>query len=269
MHAARRAGSLIWLSEGERRLGFDLWGELPGQVVGTYIDAETAEPAETQKGPYLLYCGRIDPNKGCVELFEFFIRYKNENPSSLRLVLTGKDDVAVPDHPDIEFLGFVSDEEKFRLMSGATVYIMPSGKESFSIVTLEAMAQQTPVLGSGVCQVIVDHIEQSGGGRIYMDYKGFAMALNEMLGDGPGLRKMGEAGRHYVVSNFTRDRVSKALNEAIDACVANFTGEAHVAAESVTEVQQPGRSSSQWRLIFHILKPCFFPQAGRKNDCAR
>ena len=163
-HAARRAGSLIWLSEGERRLGVNLWGELPGSVIGMHIDAKlrTSTPGA---GPYILYSGRIDPHKGCTQLFDFFMQFKHDHPSDLRLVLTGKDDIPIPDHPDIEFRGFVSDEDKFALMAGAAVYMMPSDKESFSIVTLEAMAQKTPVLASDACQVIEDHVRLSQGGK--------------------------------------------------------------------------------------------------------
>src|SRR5205085_10074024 len=122
------------------------------------------------------------------------IRVKYEHPSPLRMVMTGKDDIVVPDHPDIEFVGFVSDEGKFSLMAGAAIYMMPSGKESFSIVTLEAMAQRTPVLVSRVSDVLVDHIEQSGGGAIFQDYESFAARLAEMLSD-EEMRARMEIGR--------------------------------------------------------------------------
>lgn len=217
MHAARRAHSLIWLTDAERKLGFDLWGELPGRVVAMAIDATRREPA-TCDAPYLLYSGRIDPNKGCVELFDYFLRFKEQQPSPLRLVLTGKDDIPVPRHADIEFLGFVTAEEKFRLMAGAQVYVMPSAKESFSIVTLEAMAQGTPALVSGASAVLADHVRESGAGRIYNDYQTFAAGLNEIL-SGQGLREqMGAMGREYVVNRYTPERVRAALIAAVESC---------------------------------------------------
>ena len=117
------------------------------------VETGLRKPAELSS-PYLLYCGRIDPNKGSQELFEYFLEFKKAFPSDLRLTLTGKDDMPVPSHPDIEFLGFVSEEEKLSLMAGAKVFVMPSGNESFSIVTLEAMAQRTPVLASGKSEVL-------------------------------------------------------------------------------------------------------------------
>ena len=84
----------------------------------------------------------------------------------------------MPEHKDIEFRGFVSAEEKFRLMSGAMMFVSPSPNESFSIVTLEAMAQNTPVLASDASTVLADHIKDSGAGRVYSDYQTFTHALN-------------------------------------------------------------------------------------------
>jgi glycosyltransferase involved in cell wall biosynthesis len=217
-YAARRARSIIWLTEAEHRLGDDLWGHLPGRVVSMSVDTLPREPARSS-GPYLLYCGRIDPNKGCRKMFDYFIRYKKDHPSELRLVLAGKDDIPVPEHPDIEFRGFVVDEEKFSLMAGAKVFLMPSPNESFSIVTLEAMAQRAPVLAYASSDVLADHIMQSGGGRIYSDYDSFAAALTAMLSNSSELSMMGNSGRAYVVSKYTKEEVRRALLEAVESCV--------------------------------------------------
>ncbi len=232
-HAARRAGSLIWLSEGEQRLSLRLWGKLPGSVVGMQIDATLRAPQQ-ETTPYLLYSGRIDPNKGCGELFDYFLQFKQEHPSDLRLVLTGKDDIAIPDHPDIDFRGFVSEEEKFALMAGAAVYMMPSGKESFSIVTLEAMAQKAPVLASGASEVIGDHIRRSEAGKIYDEYSGFAAALDELMRDANLRREMGERGREYVLANFTEEIIKRDLLAAVEARVAAFNSNSEMPTDDDT-----------------------------------
>jgi glycosyltransferase involved in cell wall biosynthesis len=213
-YAAHRAKSIVWLTKAEQEVGVKLWGELPGQVVAMSLDTDSREPAQLEN-PYLIYCGRVDPNKGCIELFKYFIEYKKQHPSNLRLLITGKDDMPVPSHSDIDFVGFVDDEEKLRLMAGAKMFVMPSGNESFSIVTLEAMAQRAPVLASQVSEVLVDHINESGGGSVYGNYETFADALNEMLRDEQKLARMGELGRQYVLSRFTRDQVRKALLDAV------------------------------------------------------
>lgn len=216
-HAAHRAKSLIWLTDAEQRLGHKLWGALSGRTVGMTIDT-VLRPAAKLRAPYLLYCGRIDPNKGCSELFDFFIQFKKEHPSDFRLVLAGKDDVKVPHHPDIDFRGFVSTEEKFSLMSGATALAMPSSKESFSIVTLEAMAQGTPVIANGKSEVLSDHLNHSGAGYIYADYPDFANKLQLLMADSDQQRRLGARGREYVTANYQLERVRKALLEIVASC---------------------------------------------------
>jgi len=214
-HAAHRARELLWLTDAEQQVGRKLWGQLPGRIVAMGIDTTRREPPAASTR-YLLYCGRVDPNKGFPELFEYFEKFNRTFSGKLRLVITGKDDMKVPDRPDIEFRGFVSNEEKFSLMAGAAIYISPSPNESFSIVTLEAMAQGTPVLANGSSEVLVDHITASGAGRIYVDYESFAASLAEMLSKDDELSRMGQAGREYVLARYQESNIRQALIEAIE-----------------------------------------------------
>ena len=215
-YAARRARQLVWLTAAEQRVGQKLWGDLPGQIVSMAIETDVREP-QWAPAPYLLYSGRVDPNKGCVQLFDYFITFKKTQPSPLRLIITGKDDIPVPQHEDIEFRGFVSDEEKFRLMSGAMMFVNPSPNESFSIVTLEAMAQHTPVLVNSASTVLADHIKDSGAGRIYSNYQTFANALTELSANEALLTNMGQLGRDYVLSRYQPTIVRKSLITAIES----------------------------------------------------
>ncbi|MCA1557890.1 MAG: glycosyltransferase family 4 protein [Acidobacteria bacterium] len=224
-YMVRRARRLLWLTEAERRLGLELWGDLPGEVTAMSIETALRKPAR-ESAPYLLYCGRVDPNKGCPELFDYFSRFKKEHPSSLRLVLIGEKTMALPAHKDVEFRGFVETEEKFRLMAGAKLFVMPSRHESFSIVTLEAMGQRTPVLACGDCEVLVDHVTRSHAGKLYNDYESFASGLKQMLSDEDELAKMGGRGREYIVSHFERERVRKSLIEAVESCAEVEAGAA-------------------------------------------
>ncbi|HEV8590080.1 MAG TPA: glycosyltransferase family 4 protein [Pyrinomonadaceae bacterium] len=215
-HAAHRARGIVWLTEAERHVGTRLWGELPGRVVGMAIDSELREP-EPSPIPYLLYCGRVDPNKGCPQLFEFYFKYKRATRSKVRLVVTGTEDICIPKHADIEFRGFVPPEEKFRLMAGAAVYMVPSGNESFSIVTLEAMAQRTPVLASSRSEALVAHINESSAGLLYSDYESFASNLTSLLKRNGTRNQMGDAGREYVLRKYRVDFVRQALIDALEA----------------------------------------------------
>ena len=102
----------------------------------------------------MIYIGRIDENKGCPQLFEYFLRFKRDTGSEVKLVLIGNTVLRIPSHPDIRHLGFLPEEDKFDALSGAELLVMPSFYESLSMVTLEAWALGRPVLANAHCDVL-------------------------------------------------------------------------------------------------------------------
>ncbi|MEO8459406.1 MAG: glycosyltransferase family 4 protein [Dokdonella sp.] len=216
---AEQAAEIIWLSAAERDNARKLWGIERGDVVGMAVDTTPAVP-EKRREPYLLYCGRIDESKGCKLMLDAFLAYKKRDRSALKLVLTGSDHLGVPKHPDIEFLGFVPGKRKAALMAGACALIQPSPFESFSIVLLEAMAQRAPVLANGQCNVLREHVEQSGGGFVFDGERGLSELIARIVKLGSDERmRIGKAGRDYVVARFAEQRVRAALRTTIDRIV--------------------------------------------------
>jgi len=156
-------------------------------------------------GPYVIYVGRIDENKGCHKLFEYFLRFKNETGSPAQLVLVGSTILPIPDHADVHHLGFLSEQDKFDGIDGADVLMMPSFYESLSMVTLEAWAMGKPVLANAACEVLQGQCRRSNGGFYYESYEEFREALLVLLAD-PALRAaMGRNGRAYFSANYTWD----------------------------------------------------------------
>jgi glycosyltransferase involved in cell wall biosynthesis len=86
------------------------------------------------QGPFAIYIGRIDENKGCPELFSHFQRYAAAFPRGLDLVLVGSAIINVPKHPRIHHLGFLDDRDKFDALAASDLLIMPSYYESLSMV---------------------------------------------------------------------------------------------------------------------------------------
>ena len=186
---------------------------IPGDVVGMGIDIPEKFSAEafrrkfSLEGDYIIYIGRIDENKGCHRLFEYFLRYKNETGSAIKLVLTGSTILRIPSHPDLLYLGFLNEEDKFNALNGATLLVMPSFFESLSMVTLEAWALGKPVLANAQCEVLKGQCLRSNGGLYYENYEEFKEALALLLAT-PRLReRLGENGRAYYESNYTWDIV--------------------------------------------------------------
>ena len=171
-------------------------------------DSGTVDPARAKARfglaePYVIYVGRIDANKGCEELFDFFIRYAAEHPNAPTLVLIGNPVLDIPSHPRIRHLGFVDDRDKFDAIAGAAALVMPSYYESLSMVALEAWALGTPVLANARCDVLVGQCLRSNAGLYYEDSAEFGAALDRLLGDAALAASLGRNGRQYYDRHYS------------------------------------------------------------------
>jgi glycosyltransferase involved in cell wall biosynthesis len=188
---------------------------VPGLVVGVGTEVPSSFSAERfrQKhgvdGPYMIYVGRIDQNKGCPHLFDHFLRFKKDTGSDIKLVLIGNTVLKIPSHPDVRHLGFLPEEDKFDAVSGAELLVMPSFYESLSMVTLEAWALGRAVLANAHCEVLKGQCQRSNGGLYYENYPEFREALKLLLAS-PRLRAvLGENGKAYYDANYTWDIIEK------------------------------------------------------------
>ena len=206
----RGVRGILYNSHEERALIQHVSGNqaVPGVVVGvgSEVPAQASAPRFRARtgitGRFALYVGRIDPNKGCADLFSHFRGYAAEG-GRLDLVLAGSTRMPIPDDPRIRHLGFVSDEEKYDALAAADLLIMPSPYESLSMVTLEAWAMGLPVLVNGACDVLRGQAVRSNAGLYYTSYPEFAEALRLLESD-PRLRAgLGANGRRYFDRHYT------------------------------------------------------------------
>ncbi len=162
---------------------------------------------------FVIYVGRIDENKGCAELFDYFQRYMKVG--QLDLVLIGNPVMAVPSHPRIHHLGFVSDEEKFNAMAAADLLIMPSYFESLSMVTLEAWALGLPTLVNGHCDVLRGQVVRANAGLYYANYQEFLESLRLLEKNRPLRQKLGTNGRAYYRRHYTWPVIEKKYRDML------------------------------------------------------
>lgn len=217
-HMARSAPSLLWNTRAEREVGARLWGTDHGAVVSMTVET-TPVDAANEPHPYLLYCGRIDVNKGCVQLLDAFAAWKRAHPSStLELILTGHDVLGVGTRPGVRYLGFVDERRKFELMAGALAFVQPSPYESLSIVLLEAMAQGVPVVVNAECEALLEHVEASGSGFSYRGESAMREAFDAVLAlDAAARAEQGRRARDYVVAHYGREEITARLLAEVEA----------------------------------------------------
>lgn len=138
---------------------------LPGdfKVIPNGVDlrrfAQAVPVARWQDGrPNILFVGRLEPRKGLLHLLKAF-RMVRRAGSDCRLLVVGSGPlerearryVMTRRLAGVEFLGRVSDQEKLQLFKTADVFVSPAtGRESFGIVLLEAMAAGTAIVCSDI-----------------------------------------------------------------------------------------------------------------------
>ena len=150
-------------------------------------------------------------------MIKYFLCYKKRNrETDLKLVFVGKEGISIPKHSDIISLGFVSDEEKFNAIAGATALILPSQFESLSMVVLEAMKLRIPVLINEDCAVVKSHCVKSNGGLYYGNYMEFEACLNYFLSHPQECAVMGNNGNAYVKENYEWRVIVDRLNKLIE-----------------------------------------------------
>ena len=188
---------------------------VPGIVVGvgSEIPSHSSGIRFRQKfklrDRFAIYIGRIDENKGCPELFDFFQRYARTLADGLHLVLIGTPVIPIPDHPQIHHLGFVSDQDKFDALAAAELLIMPSYFESLSMVALEAWALGKPVVANGRCDVLKGQCIRSNAGLYYENFAEFLEALCTIDFNPQLAAALGRNGREYFAKHYTWPIIEK------------------------------------------------------------
>jgi glycosyltransferase involved in cell wall biosynthesis len=182
---------------------------VPGVVVGvgSEIPPHSSAARFRQKfnlrDRFAIYVGRIDENKGCGELFEYFQRYTRMLAEGMHLVLIGNPIIPIPEHPKIHHLGFVGDQDKFDALAAAELLVMPSYLESLSMVALEAWALGKPVLANGRCDVLKGQCIRSNGGLYYESFAEFLETLRAIDFNPSLAAALGRSGRDYFNRHYS------------------------------------------------------------------
>jgi phosphatidylinositol alpha-mannosyltransferase len=185
---ARRLDVKTAVSEDARAMAQRaLGGEYLVLFNGIEIDRiERTVPIEAD-GPTIFFVGRHEPRKG----LEVLLQAMALLPANVRLWIAGDGPdttrlmSGVAGDPRIEWLGRISDEEKFARLRGATVFCAPSLRgESFGVVLLEAMAAHTPIVASNLHGYA--NVARAGHDAVLVapdDSAALAGALSSVIGD--------------------------------------------------------------------------------------
>ncbi len=209
--AMERVGARIAVSEEARRtlvshIGGDAILIPNGVRVREFAEAKPL-PEFSGDEPTIAFVGRVDESrKGfavlCAALPKIIKHYPN-----LRVLVAGPGDSseiteALPEalQQNLVVFGELSDEQKARVFASADVYVAPNtGKESFGIILLEAMASGTPIVASDIVAFRAV-LEDGQCGRLVTpdDPEALAYAIVDLLGDEAEQQRLIDAGSKRV-----------------------------------------------------------------------
>lgn len=191
------------------------WGWPASQLVyiPNYVDA-AAFRAEPEPGNYVVYFGRLAPEKGVDTL----IHAAAAASVPLRIAGTGPLEAELralaAARPGVELLGYVAGDALWSLVRDSRAVVLPSQwYENAPMSVLEAGALGKPVIGAdigGIPELLVEgetgFVFEAGNVQSLADALRRVQAM-----PGARLRSMGEAARRHVETAFTRERYRDAM----------------------------------------------------------
>lgn len=181
---------------------------IPNMVDIDALQQIAAAPPETPlQGPFLLYIGKLEYNKGAALLPAIFRALRGEKLPPLLVAGSGALRASIERELHalgvrVRFLEWVAHDELVRLLARCTLLLFPSAwGEPLSRVLLEASAAGAPILAmptGGTPDIIQDGIN----GALAATPEQFARRLSDLLHDDEQRRRLGEEARQVARQRF-------------------------------------------------------------------
>jgi glycosyltransferase involved in cell wall biosynthesis len=191
---------------------------IPNGVDPNEVKVETGKKKD--KGSYVLYLGRINWKKGIDRLMRAVAQLPDTS-----LIIAGNDDGNYRSQLEVlagqlgmngrtNFPGAVRGREKWELLSGAAVLVLPSLSENFGNVVLESMLVKTPVIvtkGVGTAEIV----NRVGAGFVTgSEPEKIARGIRKILESADLSRQCGEAGYKAVMRDYSWNSIGRTMTEA-------------------------------------------------------
>lgn len=217
-NAVKYADKIIVLSRGVQQYFRDTYGRETAYIPNG-VDKKPIRPADQirekwglEKDGYILYLGRIVPEKG----IHFLIKAFKEIKTDKKLVIAGGcseadgyadelNELAQGDNRII-FVGFVQGRIKHELYSNAYLYCLPSDLEGMPLSLLEAMSYGNCCLTSDI-----DECVEVVGDKAISFRKGdvgdLCEKLQGLIDDSAAVEEYKAAATDYILKKFSWDDV--------------------------------------------------------------
>lgn len=203
------------------------WLEAAASVAGRVSDAS---PAREEPGPRLLSVSRLEPfarDKG--------INHVIRSLPEVRLAVPGLRYHVVGDGPDrpylervaqecgvtdlVSFKGLLAHDDLIEEYRQANAFVLPSRREGFGLVFLEAMAYAKPVIALRAAAA-VEVVADGRTGILVDDEQDLATAIIAVVSDENRAQAMGRAGAERLQDSFSFEAFRLRIASAVAAATA-------------------------------------------------
>ncbi len=218
--AVKHADEIIVLSKGVQDYFMELYGRRTVLIPNGVEEVDPLSPDiisnrwKLDKNSYILYLGRIVPEKGIHYLIEAYKRLDTDK----KLVIAGgssdtdeyynslKDSVTDEYKGKIIFTGFVQGPTLEELYSNAYIYCLPSDLEGMPLSLLEAMSYGNACLTSDIPEC-ADVIADKGVTFKKGDVSDLAQMLNDLIADPAATEALKAQAALYITQKYNWDDV--------------------------------------------------------------
>lgn len=202
------------------------------EVVENGVDAERFTPGDDGarfQDPTLLYLGRLKRYKRVDLVLRAAAALRAEG-LPVQLLIAGEGDRRPVlerearrlelGEGEIRFLGFISEDDKVRLLQRSWVHVLTSEKEGWGISILEAAACGTPSVASDVLGLRDSVLHEKTGLLVrHGDVSALARSIRRLLENEELRRAFGRAGRSFA-EGLSWDRAAARLGRVFEDAVA-------------------------------------------------
>jgi glycosyltransferase involved in cell wall biosynthesis len=206
-----------WLGD---LLRYSFLGRKRVHVIYNGIDLEAFQPGRGERtGPagspptFLYVAGPNNPTKGIAELMPAFLLLR-ERYAGLRMRVVGDPPEGLAGRDGVDVIGRVPREAMPDEYRRADLFVLPTLSDNTPVTLMEAMASGLPAVATavgGIPELVVPGVT----GRLVPpgDIPALAAALEGLLADPEGRRRMGAAGRKIAETRFARQRMVSELED--------------------------------------------------------
>lgn len=200
----------------------------PARVVcayaGSNADASRPQPdGDKYQRKHILFVGVEWERKGGPQLLRAFRRVL-EVHADARLTIVGCSPQV--DLPNCRVVGRVPLNEVAQYYEEASIFCLPTRREPFGIVFIEALCNRLPVVASNI-GAAPDFVVPGKNGYLIEpgDDAQLAEALIDLAGSPEKCRAYGEAGNMIVRTRYSWEQVAATMKKEIDSCLKGREGE--------------------------------------------